>query len=60
MILKFIGADNSLGLKNGRTYDVNVRSVDRYIVVSIASGWFDDLTCPYSSPQSFAANWRCP
>ena len=60
MRLKFIGADNSLGLKNGRTYNVDVRSVDEYIYVHIAAGWFDDITCPYSSPQSFAANWRCP
>ena len=60
MKLKFIGKNNSLGLVNGKTYNVNIRSVDKYIVISIPAGRFDEITCPYSSPQSFAANWRCP
>lgn len=55
MYLKFIGEDKSMGLSHGRVYDVRVKTKNNYIWVEIPnSAW----KCPYSSPQSFAANWQ--
>ena len=53
MRLKFIGEDRSMGLRTNRVYRVEVRTSYNSIWVCIGNGW----KCPYSSPQSFAANW---
>lgn len=59
MILRFIGANGSMGLKHGKTYSVSIKSQGEYIIVT----WTTDNSiyrCPYSSPKSFAANWESP
>lgn len=53
MKLKFIGQNGSMGLINGKTYDVKITSKDYYIWVE----WGFCKVCPYDSPQSFAKNW---
>lgn len=53
MYLRFIGTDGSMGLKFGKVYRVRVTSDNRYIYVQ-----WDNGRCPYSSPQTLAANWR--
>lgn len=57
MILRFIGNDGSMGLRHGLTYNVRITSNCSYIIASFYNGK-DFLSCPYSSPQSFAANWE--
>ena len=59
MILKFIGKDGSMGLKHGKNYMVSIHtSLDgKYICVQW-QGKDKPCVCPYSSPQSFAANWE--
>lgn len=60
MRLKFIGADGSMNLRNGKVYDVELRSTDCRIVAIIKTGsamrW-SEVVCPYESPQAFAKNW---
>lgn len=64
MILKFIGADGSMGLRNGKLYDVTIKtkpgSTNIWVVIEnfeIRHNVFRRWVCPYSSPQSFARNW---
>ena len=63
MILKFIGTDNSMGLRHGKYYGVRIKTDDRYIWVTIPNMLlevrhmvFTTWKCPYSSPQAFADN----
>lgn len=63
MRLRFIGANGSMGLTNGKVYEVQVNSVENYIWTVILDFEFSEKTfgtwkCPYSSPESFAANWE--
>lgn len=65
MWLKFIGANGSMGLTNGEVYDVKVKTKKDYIWVTMSGFELRDKVwgvweCPYSSPQSFAANWAKP
>lgn len=62
MYLRFIGADGSMGLRHGDTYDVKINVKNNYIWVIIPKFEFrykvwGTWKCPYSSPQSLAANW---
>lgn len=62
MRLRFIGANGSMGLTSGVVYEVQVKSEGNYIGVMIPNFEFSEKTsgtwkCPYSSPESFAANW---
>lgn len=62
MRLRFIGTNGSMGLANGKVYEVQVNSDENYIWVVIPDFEFREKTfeiwkCPYSSPDSFAANW---
>lgn len=48
-----------MGLTHGKNYNVSIRNSNdnRYIYVE----WMnknEKYGCPYSSPQSFAANWE--
>ena len=58
MILTFVGKDGSMNLKHGEKYDVIIKVKRNYFLVC----WKDKLgaqhACPYSSPQTFAANWN--
>ena len=59
MLLRFIGRNGSMGLTHGKNYNVSIRNSNdnRYIYVE----WMnknEKYGCPYSSPQSFAANWE--
>lgn len=58
MFLKFIGEDNSMGLRKGQIYDVVIKCSRRQsnILVIIPP----KFVCPYSSPQTFAENWSKP
>ena len=58
MYLKFVGKDKSMGLSHGKTYNVRVKTKNNYIWVEIPNILFGSWKCPYSSPQSFAANWQ--
>lgn len=52
MKLRFIGANNSMGLKHGKVYKVTIVVQDGYIWVN----WGIRI-CPYSSLAAFCANW---
>ena len=56
MFLKFIGRDNSMGLKKGGIYRVNIVSHHGYVWVY----WGFNKRCPYSSPSALAENWSKP
>ena len=59
MILRFIGKDNSMGLKHGKKYKVWIdTSLDGMYICVHWQGEKKPQFCPYSSPQSFAANWE--
>ena len=58
MYLKFVGEDKSMGLSHGKMYNVRVKTKNNYIWVEISNILFSSWECPYSSPQSFAANWQ--
>ena len=63
MYLRFIGADGSMGLDHGKVYNVNVKTKNDYIWVTMPRFEFRHMVfgvwkCPYSSPQSFSANWE--
>ncbi len=57
MYLKFTGENGSMGLVHGRVYDVTITNENGFIMVYVE---FCGPSCPYSSPQSFAANWSKP
>lgn len=57
MRLKFIGTNGSLGLKHGETYKIELKTGETYILAYIYNGT-NIIPCPYSSPQTFAANWE--
>lgn len=57
MHMKFIGEDGSMKLKHGKFYKTKIYSKDNLIFVRWFNGWKSGC-CPYSSPQSFAANWE--
>ena len=59
MYLRFIGKHGSMGLCNGKVYKVAVKTWLDYIWVVMPKS-FGVWGCPYSSPQSFAANWERP
>lgn len=54
MLLKFIGADGSMGLTKNRVYLVETYSSHGCIWVE----WGPGYRCPYSSPKALAANWE--
>lgn len=56
MYLKFIGKDGSMGLRYGQVYKIYITSSGDLIWTMFEYGEM----CPYSSPQSFAANWAKP
>lgn len=63
MYLKFIGANGSMGLYHGKVYNVEVKTKNDMIWVLIPNfelmhNVFGTWKCPYSSPQSFAVNWK--
>ena len=57
MYLKFIGKNGSMGLVHGCVYVVEITNENGFIMVYVKYG---GPSCPYSSPQSFAANWAKP
>ena len=56
MYLKFIGQNNSMGLKRGRIYRVKIFTSHDHICVC----WGFGKCCPYSSPKTLAKNWSKP
>ena len=58
MRLKFIGANGSMGLIKGQIYKVTVKTMGKYIWVTWQDKFLLYVSCPYSSPQSFAENWE--
>jgi hypothetical protein len=63
MRLRFIGANGSMGLTNGKVYEVQVNSVEKLYLgcnfgLEFSEKTFGTWKCPYSSPESFAANWE--
>jgi hypothetical protein len=57
MHLTFIGKDGSLGLKHGKQYYVEIVTKNGMLQATIYNGLYK-CGCPYSSPQSFAENWK--
>lgn len=57
MKLRFIGKNGSMGLVHGEIYDVKIMSNSIYILAYWSTC---PHPCPYSSPQTFAANWENP
>lgn len=60
MLLKFIGENKSMGLRQGKIYDVTVKSDSRYLYVLWRTEQGKVMCCPYSSPAAFASNWTKP
>lgn len=65
MLLKFIGADGSMGLQHGKIYNADVRTEGKYIWVTIfyyevREKVYKKWQCPYSSPQTLSENWKRP
>lgn len=60
MEAKFIGLDGSMGLVNGRTYDIDIHTRDNMIYVAWLDGFnaYSRTWCPYSSIESLYANWQ--
>ena len=61
--LRFIGADGSMRLQHGKVYNIRLKTKNNYIWVIIPNFEFRHMSfwnwrCPYSSPQTFAANWE--
>lgn len=54
----FIGADGSLGLKHGRTYDIKAISIAGLSKHPITIRIDGIGVCPYSSFESLSANWN--
>lgn len=58
---KFIGADSSLGYRNGQVYELTISKKKElfhtWIVIQRADG---TGLCPYSDIETFLANWTCP
>lgn len=57
MILTFVGKDGSMNLKHGKKYNVEIKSGHKVICVYWKDMFGRQCVCPYSSPQTFAANW---
>lgn len=57
MLLKFIGKDGSMGLRQGCTYDCQISTRGNYIYVSWHTG-FVTMDCPYESIRSLSENWE--
>lgn len=65
MYFRFIGKDGSMGLKYNNIYELtSINSDDKYIYVrwnrKVKRGLtnrIENICCPYSSYESFAANW---
>lgn len=57
MKLKFIGADYSMGLRNGKIYNVHIKSSSCHIIIFVEKNLFHGIECPYDTPQAFAKNW---
>lgn len=51
---KFIGANNSIGFKTGKIYELKSKCVDNVIVICTAD---NKLCCPYSRIETFLENW---
>lgn len=47
-----------MGLKHGEVYEVNLGNTRAHIVIYIIDEKGYSMSCPYSSPQSFAKNWE--
>lgn len=58
MKLRFIGTDGSMGLKHGEVRHVRVLSSGDENLITVT--WYDGKfrSCPYSSLNSFCANWE--
>ena len=57
MYMRFIGKNGSMGLKHGKVYKTKISTEGNLIFVNCSDGW-SGCFCPYSSPQSLAANWE--
>ena len=64
MVLKFIGADRSMGLTYGGIYQVTLYVHRKYFYVlwqqQDSSGKWVVRKCPYISLKTFAENWELP
>ena len=58
MKLKFIGANESLGLEHGKYYNVSLYTSNHMLIASIKTGWISDTICPYETLQAFEKNWN--
>lgn len=58
MICKFIGKNGSLGLKNGKIYEVNINKQGEKISAYIEKTYDTGVVCIYDSEQLFWDNWE--
>ena len=58
MLLRFIGADGSRGLRRGQVYNVGLHSDVYFIWAHVRVSWINEIRCPYETPQAFAKNWE--
>jgi hypothetical protein len=55
MLLRFIGQNNSMGLKKGMVYRLTIKPWQEHGVLIEKP-----VTCPYSTQASFWRNWEIP
>lgn len=60
MKLRYKGTDGSMRLKTGQIYEVEVRTIQQYIVVIVKHPALGYIKCPYGSPGSFDRYWKLP
>ena len=60
MNLRFIGKNESMGLKYGEVYDVHTESDRLCIWVMVNRIGEPNFICPYFSLQSLVADWQDP
>lgn len=60
MKLRYKGADGSMRLKTGQVYNVDIRTIYKYIVVIIDDPILGRMVCQYGSPGTLARYWKLP
>ena len=58
MTLQFIGTHGSMGLQTGRTYECSIQTRYNHIWVTWSDSDWGPGSCPYSSLEALASNWK--
>jgi hypothetical protein len=53
----FVGTDDSMGLRKGTAYNIQVYATTQHPVVVMIDNGNEVIRCPYSSVDTFLQNW---